>query len=223
MSRYIKNLIKEGEHQQQDFKFEIADSRKIARSLVAFSNTNGGKLLVGVKDNGAIAGVRSDEEFHMVEAAAQLYCKPEIVFTAKEWTVDGKSILEINIPKMSNIPHFAKNEDNKWLAYIRVKDKNLLANKILLEVWKRKKKTKGVYIKYSKIEKLLLDSLKNEKQITLNQFCKLAKIPRFKAEKVLVNFVLLKIIDIIFTEKGTFYKLNKDYRPNKEIVITESN
>jgi predicted HTH transcriptional regulator len=57
LNTYIKNLIKQGEHQQLDFKFEITDSKKIARSLVAFANTDGGKLLIGVKDNGAIAGV----------------------------------------------------------------------------------------------------------------------------------------------------------------------
>jgi predicted HTH transcriptional regulator len=57
LNTYIKNLIKQGEHQQLDFKFEITDSKKIARSLVAFANTDGGKLLIGVKDNGAIAGM----------------------------------------------------------------------------------------------------------------------------------------------------------------------
>ncbi|MFP4472106.1 MAG: helix-turn-helix domain-containing protein, partial [Bacteroidales bacterium] len=76
MSSYIKKLIGQGEHQRQDFKFEISDSKKIARSLAAFSNTEGGKLLVGVKDNGAIAGVRSDEEFYMVQAAAEMYTRP---------------------------------------------------------------------------------------------------------------------------------------------------
>jgi len=53
---HIQNLISEGEHQMLDFKFEISDSRRIARSLAAFANTDGGRLLVGVKDNGAIAG-----------------------------------------------------------------------------------------------------------------------------------------------------------------------
>jgi len=47
----IYKLIAQGEHQQQDFKYCISDSRKIARSLVAFANTDGGRLLVGVKDN----------------------------------------------------------------------------------------------------------------------------------------------------------------------------
>ena len=72
---HIQNLILEGEHQMLDFKFEISDSRRIARSLAAFANTDGGRLLVGVKDNGAIAGVRSDEEIHMIQAAAEMYCR----------------------------------------------------------------------------------------------------------------------------------------------------
>ena len=65
-TEYIHILIAEGEHQQQDFKFEISDARKIARTLSAFSNTDGGRLLIGVKDNGKIAGVRSDEEKYMI-------------------------------------------------------------------------------------------------------------------------------------------------------------
>ena len=57
---YIQRLISEGEHVHQDFKFEISDARKIAKSISAFANTEGGRLLVGVKDNGKIAGVRSE-------------------------------------------------------------------------------------------------------------------------------------------------------------------
>ncbi len=48
-TEYIHALIAEGEHQQQDFKFEISDARKIAKTLSAFANTDGGRLLIGVK------------------------------------------------------------------------------------------------------------------------------------------------------------------------------
>ena len=68
-SKLIK-MIAEGEHQRQDFKYCINDSRKIARSMVAFSNADGGRLLLGVRDNGSVAGVKSDEEYYMAEAAA---------------------------------------------------------------------------------------------------------------------------------------------------------
>ncbi len=54
-NKKLQEKINQGEHQQQDFKFAINDSKKIARSLAAFANTDGGCLLVGVKDNGKIA------------------------------------------------------------------------------------------------------------------------------------------------------------------------
>jgi predicted HTH transcriptional regulator len=76
MNEHIYDLINQGEHQTLDFKHSITDSKKIARSLAAFANTNGGRLLVGVRDNRSIAGVKSDEEFYMVQAAADMYCKP---------------------------------------------------------------------------------------------------------------------------------------------------
>ena len=51
-SHYIQDLILEGEHEHQDFKYQITDARKIARSIAAFANNSGGHLLIGVKDNG---------------------------------------------------------------------------------------------------------------------------------------------------------------------------
>ena len=77
-TEYIQQLISEGEHIQQDFKFAISDARKIAQSISAFANTQGGRLLIGVKDNEKIAGVRSEEEIYMIEAAARMYCRPQV-------------------------------------------------------------------------------------------------------------------------------------------------
>lgn len=99
MINYIQKLIDEGEHLKQDFKFEISDVRKIAKTLSAFSNTAGGKLLIGVKDNGRISGIQSDEEIYMVDGAAQiLYCQPEVKFTSRKWNIEGKTVLEIDVP-----------------------------------------------------------------------------------------------------------------------------
>ena len=83
MDSYLKKLIANGENQQLDFKYCISDSRKIARTLSAFANTDGGRILIGVRDNGSIAGIKSDEEYYMVDTAVQLYCRPEIDFTIK--------------------------------------------------------------------------------------------------------------------------------------------
>jgi len=133
--KYLRSLIGEGEHQELDFKFEINDARKIARTLSAFSNTDGGRLLIGVKDNGRIRGVQSEEEFYMVESAASLYCKPEVKFKSRIHSIEGKNVLEIYIPPVVKKPVYARDEENRWMAYIRVTDQNILASIIQLEVW----------------------------------------------------------------------------------------
>ena len=120
-----------------DFKFKISDSKKIARTLVAFANTDGGRILIGVKDNGSIFGIKSEEEKYMIQTAADLYCQPQVNFQAKEWNVNGKKILEILVPKSKYHKHRAPDHCNKYKVYIRVKDQNIVANSILLKILKK--------------------------------------------------------------------------------------
>jgi len=211
MSNYLKNLIKQGEHLHQDFKFEISDSRKIAKSLVAFSNTDGGKLLVGVKDNGAIAGVRSEEEYYMLEAAAKLYSKPEVSFSARKWEIEKKTVLEVEIPKSVQIPHYAQDKQGKWWAYVRVNDQNILADSIMLQVWKRMKIEEAVRIRFSENEKKLLFYLTDNKKVTLSEFYKLAHITQKRARQIIVDFILLELIEIVQTEKETYFRAGKNF------------
>lgn len=209
MAGYIQELIKEGEHQQQDFKFEISDSKKIARSLVAFANTDGGRLLVGVKDNGSIAGVRSDEEIHMVEAAAQLYCQPEVQFTTKEWNINGKLVLEVVVPKNKKLKHKALDKNNNYKIFVRVGDQNLLATPVMLKVWKKEKQKIAVKISITETEMQLLRYLNEYQTISLDEFIQLTGIKKRHAEAILVDFILLGIISIELTEKHTRYYLTE--------------
>jgi hypothetical protein len=208
MVHHITKLIAEGEHQRLDFKFEIADAHKIARTLVAFANTDGGRLLVGVKDNGVLAGVRSEEEYYMVEAAAKMYCKPPVEFTVKDWNLNKKTILEVIILKSASRPHFALQKEGNPVAYHRVKDQNFVVNRILLRVWKLENAPRGVYLKFTDPEKFLLEFLETNPSITLSKFMRLAGISRNKAESILVRFMLLKIVNMNFTENLTFFTLN---------------
>lgn len=204
MNHYIYRLIEEGEHQQQDFKFEISDARKIARSLSAFANTDGGRLLVGVKDNGKIAGIRSEEEIYMIEAAAKLYCEPEVECEMKNHQVEGRTVLEVIIPPGSQKPYYAKDEENKLRAYIRIKDENILATPVHLKVWQQESMPKGVFVHYSQQEQILMDYLSTYKRITLNQYCRLAHIPRFKAINTLAKFIRFDLIRPVF-DNHQFY------------------
>jgi predicted HTH transcriptional regulator len=208
LSSYIQDLIDQGEHQQLDFKFEISDARKIARTLSAFANTDGGRLLVGVKDNGKIAGVRSEEEYHMIEAAAQMYCKPEMIFETRKWSILGKTILEVKISPAEKKPCLALSDENRWLAYVRVHDQNIRANSVLMKVWRKDQRKKGILIEYNQAEKTLLNYLEENGEISISKFCRLSKISRKHAEELLAKLIALQVIRIDLSEKGAIYSLS---------------
>ena len=207
MSNHIHKLIEEGEHQMLDFKFEISDSKKIARTLVAFANTDGGRLLIGVKDNGAISGIRSEEEKHMIQTASEMYCIPNVNFQAKEWNINGKTVLEIIVPKSKYHKHKAPDHNNIYKVYIRVKDQNILADGILLKIWKYQNNKQEVRVTFTESEMFLLKYLNDNKRITLKEFMKAAKISKKEAEKTLVNFTLINMLKLEITEKVIFFSL----------------
>lgn len=207
---YIQALILEGEHQQQDFKFGITDSRKIARSLVAFANTNGGRLLIGIKDNGVIAGVRSEEEFYMIESAAHLYSRPEIRFESKVWKEVGKTVLEVWVPPSPLRPHFVKEEAGVWQAYVRMKDENIQADEVLIAVWQKMKQKKGALIRYTNIEEELFRLFQTKDQITLNDFRKGARITSKQAIETLANLIVLRVIDQVVAAPESLFRINPE-------------
>lgn len=209
-TQYIRQLVSEGEHCHQDFKFEISDARKIARSLSAFANTEGGRLLIGVKDNGKIAGVRSDEEIYMIEAAATMYCQPMVELETSIYQVEGKTVLEIRINEAVSKPVYALDEANKPWAYLRIKDENILATPVHLRMWQHNKKPEGVLIAFTEREQRLLDILKEKENLSLNQCCKLCRLNRKTAYELLADFVRFGLVEPVFHGHKFYFKLNKE-------------
>lgn len=207
----LKRLIEAGENQYVDFKYCVSDSRKIARSMVAFSNSEGGRLLIGVRDNGGIAGIRSDEEIYMVETAVELYCRPEIKYTLKQHNFSGKTILEVEVLKGDKRPYRAKDDEGKWIAWFRQNDQNLAANRVLLKVWEKADKQTGIVIRFGFAETKLIEYLSKNENISISGFRKITGITTRRAELILANMIILKIITINSSVNGFYYKLNKDY------------
>jgi len=207
MDNYLRQLIADGENQHLDFKYCVSDSRKIARTLSAFSNSDGGRILIGVRDNGSIAGIKTDEEIYMVDTAAHLFCRPDITYTIKQHTAGGKTLLEVEVLKGSKRPYQVKNENGRWLSYFRHLDQNLVANRVLLQVWRKEEKEKGVLVKFGKAENCLMDYLKKNGSITLSKFRKIARISPFKAETILANLIIFRVLIMNASEKGFTYEL----------------
>jgi predicted HTH transcriptional regulator len=193
---YLQKLIAQGEGEQLDFKKTVQDSRKIARSMVAFANTRGGKLLIGVRDNGTLAGIESDEEAHMIEAAALVFCRPPVEFQLQTHRLEGKNILEVNIPPALSQLHFAQNEERKWEILIRDKDECRVAGKEFAEIFKLKQKKEGNLLKLGTAENKILELLRsNPNGLSVKQGSKSAKIPMWKSAKILTRLAATGVIE----------------------------
>jgi len=203
-------LIEQGESQVLDFKYCISDSKKIAKTLAAFANTDGGKLLIGVRDNGGIAGIKSDEEFYMIDAAASLFCKPAIKYSTGQYRSEGKTVLEVNVNRSDKRPVCSKDEDGRWTAYIRKEDQNLAVNRVILKVWKKESRKNGLLIKMRRPENILFNYLRENGSITISKFRKLAKLPLYKAENIISDLISCGILDYDITEKGCSYYPGED-------------
>lgn len=207
MNMHIQELLVRGEGERLDYKQSISDAGKIAKTMCSFANHKGGTLLIGVRDNKSIAGVRSEDEKYMLGLAAAFHCKPEINIIINEWSIEGKTVLECIIPEGPDKPYYAKDEDGKWWAYIRVKDQSLLASKIVLDVLKRQNSDEGTLIEYTSKEKALLDYLKENERINLTEFRRMLNISRWRASKIIVDLITAGIIRSHTTEKTEYYTL----------------
>ena len=174
--RYLLSLIHEGEHQQQDFKYRVADACKLAKSVSAFANTDGGRLLIGVRDDGHLAGVRSEEEIYMMHQAAYKFCKPEASITFDTYHADGHTIVVATVPPSNRKPICAKDEEGNMRAYIRINDENIMASPVHLALWRESQRLQGAVITYDDDIRHLLDVMQG--QNTLNQIVRLSHLPR---------------------------------------------
>jgi len=117
-------------------------------------------------------------------------------------------VIEAIIPEGIDKPYYAKDEDGKWWAHIRVKDQSLLASKIVLDVLKRNSGKQPNVISYTKHEESLLKYLEKNERITLKELCKMLNISRWRAQKMLVSLVSAGILRNHTTEKTEFFTLS---------------
>jgi predicted HTH transcriptional regulator len=185
--RYLLSMIREGEHQQQDFKYRVADACKLAKSVSAFANTDGGRLLIGVRDDGHQSGVRSEEEIYMMHQAAYKYCKPEASIKFDTYHVDGRNIVVATVPPSTKRPVCALDEENRLRAYIRINDENIVASPVHLALWRESQKPQGAMITYNDDIRRLLDVIQSP--MTLNQIVRMSRLPRHKVITLMARLI----------------------------------
>lgn len=136
----IKELIKNGENKTLEFKENITDS--LINSVVAFANTTGGKILIGISDNGDVKGIDENNIFKVKDSLAQSIfysITPKIIPEIYTINVDNKLILVIEIYPSNLKPYFISSKGVENSAYIRVGATNRLANKAIITELEREK------------------------------------------------------------------------------------
>ncbi len=204
--RYLLGLIREGEHQQQDFKYRVADASKLAKSVSAFANTDGGRLLIGVRDDGQIAGVRSEEEIFMMHQAAYKFCKPEASIKFDTYHIDGRTIVIATVPPSVKRPVCALDEEGNKRAYIRIADENIVASPVHLALWRELQKPQGIMLTYDDNIRKLLRIMEARRQ-TLNQIVSLSRIPRFKVISLLARLIRFGTVRCDYTGQQFLFSM----------------
>ena len=202
----LHHLIAQGEHQQQDFKYEISDVRKIARTLSAFANTDGGRLLIGVKDNGKIAGVRSDEEIYMVEAAAAMHCVPPVECRMTIHRVEGHNVVIAEVEPSEERPVRARLDDDSLCAFMRIADENIVAPPVQMALWREADREQPTVMSFTNREQSLLKLLADSPEpLTLNRFARLGRLPRHRAVQLLALFIRFGLVEQQFVNHVFVY------------------
>jgi predicted HTH transcriptional regulator len=210
----LHDLIEGGENSQVEFKRKFSESEKIAKEMIAFANSKGGKILFGVDDNKDIIGVESEKgEIELIDMAAKFFCGPAINYSAEIVHIYRKDVVVIDIPESRTKPHRlienGKFDEDLNKVYVRFNDKSVLASKETIRVLKRSNPdAPPQVINLGEKEKALLDYLGENEKITVRQFKEMMNISNRRASRIMVNLVKAALITQHSLEKEDFYTLN---------------
>lgn len=198
----LKNLVKRGEGSSLEFKLKTNHPEKIIRGIVAFANTNGGIMLIGVADDKTIRGLKyADEDEYLLVRAINNYCFPRISYTIDRVQLyDEREVLVIRVPPSPTRPHYiipdpVNDPDNKK-AYVRVADKSVQASREVREILKGRQAERSIRFTYGDKEHKLMQHLGEHSSITVDLFASIAGISRKIASRTLVLLVLAHVLEI---------------------------
>ena len=115
--------IKSGESKNVEFKIMLPDdSKNYMKTIVAYANTSGGKIIIGVDDvTRNIVGVEPSSVFQIMDKIANSVsdmCVPQIVPDVTFQTIEEKCIVQIEIYPGQNRPilytEYGKRERNLY-------------------------------------------------------------------------------------------------------------
>lgn len=204
----LQKLVSGGEGQHLEFKRKASFPDKIAREIIAFANTDGGTLLIGVDDDCSIPGVKfPEEESLQIRNALKKHCRPGVVFHEHVLPISEKKfVLEWTIPRSDRRPHYFL-EEGKKISFVRKADKSITASPEMCEIIRRSQSSRGTHLQYGEAEKKIIRHLDTNPSATLPELIQLTGLHPSMASRKVIKLVLAQIIRLTPTEKGDVFSL----------------
>ncbi len=142
----IKEIIKNGESKQLELKIKLPSGNSIAKTVIAFSNTSGGKLIIGVNSNLEIVGIDENKVFQIEEKISSIIydlCYPNILPEIYTVNIDDKILLVIEIFRGNLLPYYLKNKGKRNGTFIRIGSTNRLADETMIMELERQRQGKS--------------------------------------------------------------------------------
>lgn len=196
--KFLKQLVKQGEGQNIEFKKKAADPIKIMKEVVAFMNREGGFLIIGVTDDGRIDGFTDIEgEKFVLEKAIKECISKKVDYLVHSISISNThQVLVFEIFPIEDKPAFLwynlKRKSGR--AYIRVADKSIQMSRFYRRYLKAKAKNITHTLSIGEKERLVLQILDSKKFITLNDFVRKSSLEENEAMEILINMSLTNVI-----------------------------
>ncbi|SFP28344.1 RNA-binding domain-containing protein [Hydrogenimonas thermophila] len=187
----LKQEIQKGESKKLELKEKLPSNEAIAKTVIAFSNTSGGKIIVGVNDKREIIGIDEDRVFEYEEKISSIVsdlCYPNILPEIYAQNIDGKVVLVVEVFRGSLLPYYLKNKGKLKGTIIRVGSTNRVADEVMITELQRQRFNKS-FDEEENFE-IGLDNLNFN--IIYNEFEKIGKSCDYKKLK---NLKLIKSLN----------------------------
>ena len=194
--RWLSRLVSAGEGLKLEFKAKTIYPDKIVKELIAFANTKGGTLLIGVNDDGHISGVKYPEEDSLlILKALAKYCRPRIK-TKYEYIrlSDKKWVVVFDVWESNRKPVKFQETKRNQITFIRHNDKSLQASREGEGILKLRFGQNPISFHYGEIENKLLKVLAKNKQATFSELQKSMSIPEAILSAKLIHLVAVNVI-----------------------------
>ena len=114
--------IQRGENKTLEFKRELPKGEQLAKTLIAFANTSGGKLVIGVDDQRQIVGIQGDEFELMDQVASMVHsqCFPTLLPNIYLETLHQQTLLVVQVSRGSQLPYYLKSKGRDSGSFVRI-------------------------------------------------------------------------------------------------------